>query len=165
MTGSDDELDALVKGADDDDGFFLEEDPTYEAVVFRVGGWWFSLAPTEVEEIHALEGINRAPSLPSHVLGLVLLKNRLVPVVDLRRIWPVIPDGPTPDGAQRIVLVTDGVETLGFRAEEARAIVEVTEVSAPAVADAPFVIGAGSWNDNHIQSLSAQPLLQVCLNS
>lgn len=57
--------------------------PTRPHVGLRTGSRWFAIAATEVAEVVAVPVVTRVPAAPPHVLGLAMLRGRLVPVIDL----------------------------------------------------------------------------------
>ena len=166
MTGAtpDDELANLVAGGgdidEDDDGFAAMFVP---ALVFRVGGWWFSLGPEAVVEVGVLDQLNAVPSLPSHVLGLVLLRNQLVPVIDLAAMLGDVPEGERAQTAPRIVIVGNQEEAVGVRADEAHGIVEISLEPSRTTTEHDFIIGAARWGEHHLQRLDSALLLAAGL--
>lgn len=57
--------------------------PTRPHVGLRTGSRWFAIAATDVVEVVAVPTVTRVPAAPPHVLGLAMLRGRLVPVIDL----------------------------------------------------------------------------------
>lgn len=57
--------------------------PTRPHVGLRTGSRWFAIAATDVVEVVAAPAVTRVPAAPPHVLGLAMLRGRLVPVIDL----------------------------------------------------------------------------------
>lgn len=165
MSDGDQELSSLVAeaSAEEDLDISLSEGVVEQVVVFRIGGWWFSLPPDAVGEIDALDHLNRAPSLPEHMIGLVVARNQLVPVIDLRRMWSAVPEGPSADTAERVVLVANDHDLVGLRVDEAHAIVEAVQENTTINADVPFVVGAYSWRERHVQRLDPAAFIEACL--
>lgn len=158
----DDELADLVglgPGEEADDGLAVMSAP---ALVFRVRGWWFSLPPEAVVEVGTLERVNPVPALPEHILGLVLLRNQLVPVVDLAKLIGEIPAGEAAQTAPRVVVIGDREEAIGIRADEAHGILEI-ELAASRASEHAFVVGAATWDGRHVQRLDGSLLLAAGL--
>lgn len=130
------------------------------ALVFRVGGWWFALAPGAVLEVGALTRLNPVPSLPPHIIGLVLRRNSLVPVVDLAKLID-IPSGGEATTAPRVVVVDDGRDSVGIRADEAHGIVEIVQNLDERAIDHVFVSGSAEWSGHHVHVLELDPLMSA----
>jgi len=162
----DDELARLVVSGrltdEDDEDVVVMSAP---ALVFRVGSWWFSLPPEAVFEVGALERVNPVPALPGHVLGLILLRNQLVPVVDLAKLIKDIPAGEPAQTAARVVVVGDQSDAVGIRADEAHGILEIEVTPMRGTTEHGFVIGAATWNGHHVQRLDGSLLLAAGLET
>jgi len=75
------EIDAVVEQAS-------EATDEMQLVSFEVAGQEYALAIENVQEIvQAPDHINRVPKTDSHVLGVVTLRNRLLPLVSLREMF------------------------------------------------------------------------------
>src|SRR5688572_24011231 len=58
---------------------------TVELVVLALGAERYGVSSQNVQAVHALAGLTPAPGLPPFWAGLVNLRGRLVPVLNLRR--------------------------------------------------------------------------------
>jgi purine-binding chemotaxis protein CheW len=75
-----------------------------QLVSFEVAGQEYALAIENVQEIVQVpDCINRVPKTESHVLGVVTLRNRLLPLVSLRDMFGLPPGAP--DSRNKIVVV------------------------------------------------------------
>ncbi len=84
-------------------------------LVFSVGGAEYAAGIAGVREIRLLEGVTSLPDCPPHVLGVMDLRGRVVPLLDLRLRLGREPAGERPVvvivdvGGQAVGLVVDGV--------------------------------------------------------
>jgi len=53
-------------------------------VIFKLAGEVYGLPVTSVKEMTRLNRINQIPNLPNFILGTMLLRDRVVPIIDLR---------------------------------------------------------------------------------
>lgn len=77
------DLAELLAGAADVRAAAPRVTPTRPHVGLRTASRWFALAATEVIEVVAAPAVTRVPAAPPHVLGLAMLRGRLLPVIDL----------------------------------------------------------------------------------
>jgi purine-binding chemotaxis protein CheW len=79
-------------GADIEEKSRAETTDELQLVSFEVAGQEYALAIENVQEIVQVpEHINRIPKTDSHVLGVVTLRNRLLPLVSLREMFGLAP--------------------------------------------------------------------------
>lgn len=106
-----------------------------KVVVFHAGREEYALPIEQVVSIEKLEGINPIPHLPSYVLGLVKVRNELIPVLDLSSILY----DQRSDNEEELFLLVIHTETLqaGLVVKEAKEILEVPE---GAVTDAGLLV-------------------------
>ena len=93
-------------------------------IAFRVGGETFVIDIMSVRQIIPFAGSTPVPTAPSFVEGIMILRNEVIPVVDLRDRLDV-------DPAQRskkpLVLITDtSAGIIGLKVDEVRRIINVT---------------------------------------
>ena len=92
----------------DDEG----ESDELQLVSFEVAGQEYAIAIEDVQEIVQIpEAIIHVPHSQSHVLGVMTLRNRLLPLVDLRRMFGLI-DRPL-DEKSRIIVLALGSASVG----------------------------------------------------
>lgn len=104
-------------------------------VLFRVGESEYVLPATDVLHMEAFEGATPVPGTAEWVAGLVQVRRRVVPVVDLRRRFGLLPVEATLQS--RVIVVQDGLRTVGLLADSAR---EVVHVAADAFRPPPEVV-------------------------
>src|ERR1700736_4076819 len=72
-----------------------ELDDTLEALVFALGSELYALPATQVHEVRPLGWLTILPGTPSFLAGLINVRGRIVPVVDLRPLLGIASDAET----------------------------------------------------------------------
>lgn len=109
-----------------------------QMVSFRVAGEEYALAIAEVQEIIRVPEITHVPGAPSFVEGVVALRNRLLPIVNLRTRFGV--PAAQIDEDSRIVVVNLGGVMTGMQVD---AVSEVLSVPNESIEPAPSIVSAG----------------------
>lgn len=93
-------------------------------ITFRVGPETFVLDIMAVRQIVPYTGSTTVPTAPSFVEGIVVLRNEVIPIIDLRdRLYPRL----TERSAQPLVLITHtSAGVIGLKVDEVRRIVTVS---------------------------------------
>lgn len=93
-------------------------------ITFRVGPETFVLDIMAVRQIVPYSGSTSVPTAPAFIEGIVVLRNEVIPIVDLReRLYPRIAER----AAQPLVLITHTTAgTIGFKVDEVRRIVTLS---------------------------------------
>ena len=106
-------------------------------ITFRVGPETFVLDIMAVRQIIPYSGSTSVPTAPSFVEGIIVLRNEVIPIVDLRdRLYPQAKNR----SEQPLVLVTGTTAgTIGLKVDEVRRIVTVS--SAALLPPPPLVRG------------------------
>jgi purine-binding chemotaxis protein CheW len=115
-----------------------EEDSSDELqlVSFNVEGQEYAIAIEDVQEIVQVpEAVIHVPHSESHVLGVMTLRNRLLPLVQLRRIFG-LPDSDLDEKSRIVVLTLNGV-SVGVVVD---AVSEVLRVSKSGVDPLPALL-------------------------
>jgi purine-binding chemotaxis protein CheW len=81
-----------------------QHDDTLEALVFALGHELYALPATQVHEVRPLGGLTPLPGTPPFLAGLINVRGRIVPVVDLRPILGIASDACSP--SMSVVLVS-----------------------------------------------------------
>ena len=93
-------------------------------ITFRVGTETFVLDIMAVRQIVPYTGSTFVPTAPAFIEGIVVLRNEVIPVVDLReRLYPSM-GGRADEPLVLITLTSAGV--IGFKVDEVRRIVNVS---------------------------------------
>jgi purine-binding chemotaxis protein CheW len=98
-----------------------------KVVVFHAGREEYALPIENVVSIEKLDNINPIPHLPPYVLGLVKVRNELIPVMDMSSILYNNPLN-NEKGLFLLVVHTETLE-VGLVVKEAKEILEVTDAS------------------------------------
>lgn len=113
-------------------------DSLMQLVTFRLGAEEYAVDVADVQEIVRLTAITAVPRSAPHVEGVVNLRGRIVPVIDLARRFGV-PASPRSKTTRIVITVVNG-HTVGMLVD---AVSEVLRLSRAAVAPPPEVLTAG----------------------
>lgn len=93
-------------------------------IAFRVGPETFVLDIMAVRQIVPYSGSTSLPTAPAFVEGIIILRNEVVPVIDLRdRLYPELAER----SEQPLVLITNSTAgTIALKVDEVRRIVTVS---------------------------------------
>jgi purine-binding chemotaxis protein CheW len=108
-----------------------EDDEDLEAdgrpyVTFRLGSESFGIALHEVEEIVELPAVTKVPDAPDYVLGVICLRDQVMPLVDLSEILS-IQQGTSERKRDMVVLLSFGSAKIGVVVDEIQEILQVQE--------------------------------------
>jgi purine-binding chemotaxis protein CheW len=103
-----------------DDRSLLPEE--IQLVVLRLGAQHYALDITDVREVIFVPEITAIPRQPHHTLGVLNLRGRVVPVVDLRRALGLAPIERT--STSRVVVAQEG-RLVGLLADEVSQVATV----------------------------------------
>jgi purine-binding chemotaxis protein CheW len=108
-------------------------------VLFQIAGTDYVLAASDVLHMESYEGATRVPGASAWVIGLVQIRGRVVPVVDLRTRFGL---GAVEQrlGA-RVIVVATGSRHVGLLVDSAR---EVVRIDPAAFKPPPAVMDAGA---------------------
>jgi purine-binding chemotaxis protein CheW len=94
-------------------------------IAFRVGTADYALPVAQVLHLESFEKATHVPGAPSFVAGVVHVRGRVVPVVDLRARFGL---PPTPHAIDhRIVVVQHGTRVAGLLVDSAREVLQIDE--------------------------------------
>ena len=111
-----------------------------QLVVFHVGPELYGVDIGRVHEIIRLQTVTRVPRAPSYVEGVINLRGKVIPVVDLRRRFGL----PTAEHtrASRIVVVDVGEQVVGMIVDAVNQVVRLDT----ATVEAPGAVVTGADN-------------------
>jgi purine-binding chemotaxis protein CheW len=92
-------------------------------VVFRVGPAEYVLPAATVLEMESYSGSTPVPGTAEHVAGLVHIRGRVIPLVDLRTRFGLPPIDSAAD--QRVVVVDHGGRRIGLLVDSAREVAKI----------------------------------------
>ncbi len=96
-------------------------------VTFRVGTADYALRAAQVLHLESFVTATHVPGAPPYVAGLVQVRGRVVPVVDLRKRFGLPPTEHTID--HRVVVVQVGTRVAGLLVDSAREVLALDEAS------------------------------------
>ena len=96
-------------------------------VAFRVGTADYVIPAADVMHLESFTEATHVPGSPAYVAGLVQVRGKLVPVVDLRRRFGLEPIERTID--TRVIVVKVGARTVGLLVDSARDVLKVDEAT------------------------------------
>ncbi len=103
-----------------------------QIVVFELGSEDYGMEIATVESIIKMEAITQMPHAPSFVEGLINLRGRVLPVIDLRKRFGLTPKGA--DKNKRIIVVNMSGTEVGMIVD---AVSEVLTISEEVIEPAP----------------------------
>jgi purine-binding chemotaxis protein CheW len=109
-----------------------------EVVAFRVGGERYAVPIGRVDEILEIKGLCPLLGAPRHVLGALVARARIVPVLDLRQLLGL--EGGGISDLTKVVAVAEGEELLGLAVEDVEGKMELKKTSEASVASGPFLM-------------------------
>lgn len=117
-----------------------------QLVVFRLAREEYGLPITRVQEINRLAPITKLPQTPSFMEGIINLRNRIIPVIDLRKRFQLEVTEHTDN--TRIIIVEVNGQTIGVIVDAVNEVVrlEQEQIEPPPpsfVLDAQYIHGVG----------------------
>ncbi|WP_437680833.1 chemotaxis protein CheW [Sorangium sp. So ce131] len=104
-------------------------------VVLKLSDTEYVLSWQDVLHLESFTGATRVPGARPYVSGLIQIRGRVVPVVDLRARFGLPSAEPTLDS--RVIVVQSGARTVGLLVDSAR---EVVNIAADALRPPPEVM-------------------------
>ncbi len=133
-----------------------------QLVIFRLAKEEYGLPITKVQEINRLVPITKLPQTPSFMEGIINLRGRVIPVIDLRKRFQLAAAERSEDN--RIIIVEVNGQTVGVIVD---AVTEVVRLAAgsiepppPAfIIDAQYIHGVGKLDDRLLILLDIDRIL------
>lgn len=134
-----------------------------QVVVFQLAEQTYGVDIARVYEIIRMEAITRVPRAPQFVEGVINLRGRIIPVIDLRRRFGLPQNEQT--RASRIIIVEMNGMTVGMVVD---AVLEVLRLPADSIEPPPPVIngidsaylrGIALWGERLIIMLDTEKVL------
>jgi purine-binding chemotaxis protein CheW len=100
-------------------------------IVFRVGEVEYVLPADQVDQMESFSGATRVPGTPDYVSGLMQIRGKVIPVMDLRRRFGLPAQPPTLDS--RVVVGRSGDRRVGLLVDRAREVIKLSpeQIKAP----------------------------------
>ncbi|SDF00904.1 chemotaxis protein CheW [Sporolituus thermophilus] len=121
----------------------VQSAPEIQLVIFRLASEEYGLPITKVQEINRLAPITKLPQAAAFMEGIINLRGRIIPVIDLRKRFGLTVTDYTDD--TRIVIVEVKGQTVGIIVD---AVTEVVRLPASSIEPPPpaFVLDAQYLN-------------------
>jgi purine-binding chemotaxis protein CheW len=140
-----------------------ESSELLQLVSFKIGNEEFGVDILKVQEINRMMQITKVPNAPEFVDGVINLRGRIIPIIDLRiRLGMVKREH---DKSTRIVVVELDGKTVGFIVDEVSEVlripVNITEPPPPMVAgiNADYITAVGKLEDRLLILLDMEKVL------
>ena len=127
---------ALARARHDEDS----ERATLEVVAFRVGADRYGVPIENVDEILEIRGLYPLMGAPRQVLGALVARGRVAPVLDLRLLLGL--EGGGMSDLLRVIALVDGDERFGLAVEEAEGNLVLKKDECMTPVDGPFLMVA-----------------------
>lgn len=92
-------------------------------VVFKVGDAEYLVAASDVLHMESYEGATPVPGTATYVAGIVQIRGRVIPVVELRARFGLPPAAPTID--TRVIVIQIGDRTVGLVVDSGREVMKI----------------------------------------
>jgi len=131
-------------------------------VAFKINTEEFAVDIGSVQEINRAVEVTRIPNSPPHVQGVMNLRGKIIPVVDLRRLLGF--QARTADTQSRIIVIDIGGVVAGFLVDSVSEVVQLPESSVeapPTLAgglEPHYVQGVGKIDDRLLILLNLQKM-------
>jgi len=104
-----------------------DENAERQLVVFDLAGEVYGVNIGTVREIIRMQDITHVPNAPDYVEGVINLRSRIIPIVDLRKRFGVTTKEITSES--RIVVVDIAGEDIGMMVDAVREVLRISETS------------------------------------
>lgn len=140
----------------------IAADQELQLVIFRLAKEEYGLPITKVQEINRLVPITKLPQTPVFMEGIINLRGRIIPVVDLRKRFQL--EVSDYDDDSRIIIVEVNGQTVGVIVDAVAEVVRLSTASVepppPAfILDAKYIQGVGKLEDRLLILLEIDQIL------
>lgn len=142
-----------------------EHRPDWHVVAFQLGSEYFAVPIASVQEIIVMQPITRVPRAPSFVEGIINLRGRVIPVLDLAKRLKL--ERAQRSSEERIIVVESGAETVGMIVDGVSEVLvipgdRVDELSSFAsTVDTRYVSGVAKLEDRLVILLDLDHVLSM----
>lgn len=140
-----------------------ESSELLQLVSFKIGNEEFGVDILKVQEINRMMQITKVPNAPDFVDGVINLRGRIIPIIDLRIRLGM--EKKEHDKSTRIVVVELEGKTVGFIVDEVSEVLRIpmsiTEPPPPMVAgiNADYITAVGKLEDRLLILLDMEKIL------
>lgn len=136
----------------------------FQIVGFLLGDEEFGVDILQVQEIIRMVEITKVPKSPSFVEGVINLRGRVIPIVDLRKRFNL---EVSTDGLTRIIIVSIKNRRVGFIVDSVKKVIQVEKRAlreAPPIStgvDSTFILGVAQVEERLLMILDLNKLLSL----
>lgn len=140
----------------------IKAEEELQLVTFRLASEEYGLPITKVQEINRVLPVTVLPQTPSFMEGIINLRDRIIPIIDLRKRFQLPITNHNED--TRIIIVEMNGQTVGVTVDAVMEVVRLSaaDVDAPpasTVANSRFINGVGKMNGQLIILLDIDQVL------
>jgi len=140
----------------------ITADQELQLVIFRLAKEEYGLPITKVQEINRLVPITKLPQTPAFMEGIINLRGRIIPVVDLRKRFQLEVSDHNDDS--RIIIVEVNGQTVGIIVDAVNEVVRLSSASVEPppptfILDAKYIHGVGKLEDRLLILLDIDQIL------
>ena len=134
-----------------------------QLVSFNIGEEEFGVDILKVQEINRMLDVTRVPNAPEYVEGVINLRGKVIPVVDLRKRFGMAPKDR--DKNTRIIVIELSGKTIGFVVDSVREVLRIPHsVTEPPPAlvkniNADYITAVGKLDDRLLTLLDMEKVL------
>jgi purine-binding chemotaxis protein CheW len=134
-----------------------------QLVTFSIGGEEFGVDILKVQEIIRMLDITRVPKAPEFVEGVINLRGKVIPIIDLRKRFGLVSKGH--DKNTRIIVIDINDMIVGYIVDSVSEVLRIpadtVEPPPPVVAglDSEYISGVGKLDDRLLIFLDLDRLL------
>lgn len=140
-------------------------DSLFQLVTFKVAEEEYGVDILSVQEIIRHTGITKVPSAPSFVEGILNLRGKVIPIIDMRKRFGLAPKEPDPQTRIVVFALESGV--VGCLVDSVSEVLRLPSsmVDAPpavvAGVDSKYILGVGRLDDRLLILLDSGQVLSV----
>jgi len=105
-------------------------------LAFKVGGERYAVEVRSVFQVVDASGLTPLPATPAWVLGAILARTRVVPVLDIRALLGL--EGGGMSDLSKVLVLEDGEDLFGLAVEELEGRIDLDEAELSASPEGPF---------------------------
>ncbi|MDP2847445.1 MAG: chemotaxis protein CheW [Humidesulfovibrio sp.] len=143
----------------------ISGDSLLQLVTFKVAEEEYGVDILSVQEIIRHTGITKVPSAPSFVEGILNLRGKVIPIIDMRKRFGL--ETKAPDGQTRIVVFALASGVVGCLVDSVSEVLRLPSsmVDAPPAVvsgvDSKYILGVGRLDDRLLILLDSAQVLTV----
>jgi len=139
-----------------------EEERELQLVTFRLADEEYALPITKVQEINRIVPVTKLPQTPNFMEGIINLRGRIIPVIDLRKRFKMLVT--EHDDDTRIIIVEISGQIVGVTVDAVTEVVRLSSANiepspASVAVDAKYIDGVGKIDGRLIIMLDIDKIL------